>query len=182
MKSFIHNKKILVLIFSILVLTFFINVVYAYYTNNIEVNYKSKSGEMICNVEVDKNDSYVINGIPYVIVKVKNYVEDENSQKTITAVDVEYSLTIRNKADSPKIESGATGTYIWQKVDENDNQKFSDGISTYLENITTNTYSFDNKNAKEDIYKIFIKSSNTEEYEDIDFEVLLNSVQKNAEN
>ena len=109
-------KKLL--IFSIVIVSFLlVNIVYAVYINSVEVNYESQTGKMICNMEIDKNENYVVNGVPYAIVKVKNYNEDESGKKTVTAVDVEYSLSIKN-------QEGSNGTYIWQKVDEEDSSKY----------------------------------------------------------
>lgn len=160
-------KKLL--IFSIIIVSFLLaNIVYAVYINSVEVNYESQTGKMICNMEIDKNENYVVNGVPYAIVKVKNYNEDENGQKTVTAVDVEYSLSIKN-------QEGSNGTYIWQKIDKDDNSKYSEGSDLYLENVTTSTFSFDKKTSKEDVYKVFFKSTNSE---NIKFDVVLNSVQK----
>ena len=167
-------KKLL--IFSIVIVSFLlVNIVYAVYINSVEVNYESQTGKMICNMELDKNENYVVNGVPYAIVKVKNYNEDENGEKTVTAVDVEYSLSIKN-------QEGSNGTYIWQKVDEEDSSKYSEGTNLYLESVTTSTFSFNKKNPEEDVYKIFFKSTNSENTENIKFDVVLNSVQKVLDN
>ena len=167
MRKILYYKKLVIAFLIIIII--FANIVYASYVNNISVKYSTISGEMICNIDVDKNDSYVVNGIPYVIVTVKNYDIDNN----ITSVDVDYSLTIKNK-------DGYNGTYIWQKINDVDDTKYDEGTNSYSEQVITNTYSLGNKNKEEKKFKIFIKSS-LESYENLDFNIELNSIQKNMQ-
>lgn len=167
MKRILHRTKYISIILILIIGFTFLNMVYASYVNKISVNYETVSGEMICNIDVDKNDSYKINGIPYVIVTVKNYDKDDN----ITAVELNYSLTIKNKDDSK-------GTYIWQKISKQDEGKFEDGINEYGTQESTDTYYFGNEKKEEDKFKIFIKTS-SQSYEDVDFNIELNSAQKN---
>ena len=165
MRKILYYKKLVIAFLMIIIILIFANIVYASYVNNISVKYSTISGEMICNIDVDKNDSYVVNGIPYVIVTVKNYDIDNN----ITSVDVDYSLTIKNK-------DGYNGTYIWQKINDVDDTKYDEGTNSYSEQVITNTYSLGNKNKEEKKFKIFIKSS-LESYENLDFNIELNSIQ-----
>lgn len=169
MEKIYTSKKHIILFFMIVVTLIFANIVYASYVNNISVKYSTISGEMICNIDVDKNDSYVVNGIPYVIVTVKNYDMDNN----ITSVDIDYNLTIKNK-------DGYNGTYIWQKINDVDNTKYDEGTNSYSEQVITKTYSLGNNNKEEEKFKIFIKSS-LESYEDLGFNIELNSIQKNMQ-
>ena len=169
MKKMLCYKKYVIAFVMIIIVLIFANIVYASYVNNISVKYSTISGEMICNIDVDKNDSYVVNGIPYVIVTVKNYDIDNN----ITSVDVDYSLTIKNK-------DGYNGTYIWQKINDVDDKKYDEGTNSYSEQVITNTYSLGNKNKEEKKFKIFIKSS-LESYENLGFNIELNSIQKNMQ-
>ena len=169
MKKMLCYKKYVIAFVMIIIVLIFANIVYASYVNNISVKYSTISGEMICNIDVDKNDSYVVNGIPYVIVTVKNYDIDNN----ITSVDIDYNLTIKNK-------EGYNGTYIWQKINDVDNTKYDEGTNSYSEQVITNTYSLGNKNKEEKKFKIFIKSS-LESYEDLGFNIELNSIQKNMQ-
>ena len=169
MRKILYYKKLVIAFVMIIIVLIFANIVYASYVNNISVKYSTISGEMICNIDVDKNDSYVVNGIPYVIVTVKNYDMDNN----ITSVDIDYNLTIKNK-------DGYNGTYIWQKINDVDNTKYDEGTNSYSEQVITNTYSLGNKNKEEKKFKIFIKSS-LESYENLDFNIELNSIQKNMQ-
>ena len=169
MRKILCYKKHVITFFMIVIILIFANIVYAAYVNNISVKYSAISGEMICNIDIDKNDSYVVNGIPYVIITVRNYDTDNN----ITAVDVDYSLTIKNK-------DGYSGTYIWQKINDVDITKYDEGTNSYSEQVITNTYSLGNKNKEEKKFKVFIKSS-LESYEDLGFNIELNSIQKNMQ-
>ena len=169
MKKFFGKKKYIIIFLFTILLSIFATVVYAAYVNSIFVQYTAVSGEMICNVNVEKNESYIINGIPYIIVTVKNYDENDN----ITSVDVEFSLTIKNK-------DGEHGTFIWQKINEDDNSKYDEGTSTYLEKTTTKIYSFGNKKKEEKKFKVFIKSEQSSQ-EELNFDVELNSTQKDMQ-
>lgn len=169
MKRTIHKKKLIIVLLAVIMLLGLVSVVYAAYVNTVSVKYSAVSGEMICNIDVDKNDSYKVNGIPYVIVTVKNYDEDNN----ITSVAVDYRLTIKNKDEN-------NGTYIWQKINDTDNTKYDEGTSTYASHVTTSTYSFGNEDKEEKKFKIFIKSSLSTQ-ENLDFNIELNSIQKNMQ-
>lgn len=169
MKRFFCKKKYIIIFLFTILLSIFATVVYAAYVNSIFVQYTAVSGEMICNVNVEKDESYIINGIPYIIVTVKNYDENDN----ITSVDVEFSLTIKNK-------DGEHGTFIWQKINEDDNSKYDEGTSTYLGQTTTNIYSFGNEKKEEKKFKVFIKSEQSSQ-EELNFDVELNSTQKDMQ-
>lgn len=169
MKRFLEKKKYIIIFLFTILLSIFATVAYAAYVNSIFVQYSAVSGKMICNVNVEKNESYIINGIPYIIVTVKNYDENDN----ITSVDVEFSLTIKNK-------DGEHGTFIWQKINEDDNSKYDEGTSTYLGQTTTNIYSFGNEKKEEKKFKVFIKSEQSSQ-EELNFDVELNSTQKDMQ-
>lgn len=169
MKRFFGKKKYIIIFLFTILLSIFATVAYAAYVNSIFAQYTAVSGEMICNVNVEKNESYIINGIPYIIVTVKNYDENDN----ITSVDVEFSLTIKNK-------DGEYGTFIWQKINEDDNSKYDEGTSTYLGQTTTNIYSFGNEKKEEKKFKVFIKSEQSSQ-EELNFDVELNSTQKDMQ-
>ena len=169
MKRFFGKKKYIIIFLFTILLSIFATVAYAAYVNSIFVQYSAVSGEMICNANVEKDESYIINGIPYIIVTVKNYDENGN----ITSVDIEFSLTIKNK-------DGEHGTFIWQKINEDDNSKYDEGTSTYLGQTTTNIYSFGNEKKEEKKFKIFIKSEQSSQ-EELNFDVELNSTQKDMQ-
>ena len=162
-------KKKYIIIFFLLIIMLLANITYATYINTITAKYSTISGEMICNIDVDKNDSYIINGIPYVIVTVKNYDIDNN----ITSVAVDYSLTIKNK-------DGYNGKYIWQKINNANNAQYDEGTNFYEEQVTTKTYSLGNTTKEEQKFKVFIKSS-LEKYEDLGFNIEINSIQKDIQ-
>ena len=102
------NKKIAILVFVIIAISVLIKASYAIYESNLKVTYTSNVGNMVCDISVEKNDSYTVNGIPYFIVTVKNYDENGN----ITAMDMDYTVTIRNK-------EGSNGIFIWKNESDN---------------------------------------------------------------
>ena len=63
---------------------------------------------------------------------------------------------------------------------EDDNSKYDEGTSTYLGQTTTNIYSFGNVKKEEKKFKIFIKSEQSSQ-EELDFDVELNSAQKDMQ-
>lgn len=154
----IKSKKYIILICVIVTLAILAKVSYAIYESNLKVTYTSNVGNMICDINVEKNDSYTVNGIPYFIVTVKNYDESGN----ITAMDMDYTVTIQN-------EEGSNGIFIWKN--ESDNNY----IDTYSSQVTTTTYSF-GKEKKEERFKVFVKTANNSE-EDVNIEAVLNAVQ-----
>lgn len=157
------NKKYITLIFIILILCMLIKISYAVYESNIKVSYNSTVGDMVCDISVDTNESYKVNGIPYFLVTVRNYDENGN----ITAMDMEYTVTIKNKDNS-------NGIFIWK------NESDGNFIDVYSSQITTSTYSF-GKDQKEETFKVFVKTANgateSRTTENVDIEVVLNAVQ-----
>lgn len=156
------NKKILVCII-IIFITSGITVSFAMYKTNLNIEYKSNTGEMICDISIDNNEEYIKNGIPYFYVKVRNWrsnsIEDE-----ITATDLEYSISVKNKEN-------ANGIFIWKKIDS------EDFISTYNDFVTTNIYSM-GKDKKEDIFQVFVKNQD-QINKNVNIVVELNAKQKN---
>lgn len=156
------NKKILVCII-IIFITSGITVSVAMYRTNLNIEYKSNTGEMICDISIDKNEEYIKNGIPYFYVKVHNWrpndIEDE-----ITVADFEYSISVKNKENTK-------GVFIWKKIDS------EDFISTYNDAVTTNIYSM-GKDKKEDIFQVFVKNQD-QTNKNVNIIVEVNAKQKN---
>lgn len=161
------NKKLFFwIITTIIIISTFVGFVYAKYQKDINVTYTATTGEMICDVEIEQSDKYKVNGIPYFLVKVKNYKE-ENGNKTLTATNIEYTLTIRNK------DTSSNGMFIWQKVGN-----ATDYTNAYLATVTTNEYSF-GTTEQEDVFKVFVKNSQSvTSSTDINVKVELSAVQK----
>lgn len=80
---------------------------------------------------------------------------------------MEYNLTIKNKDQS-------NGLFIWKKEDTND------FITTYINQITTNTYTF-GKEEKEDTFQVFVKTASSLTPENVNVEVKVNAVQKSED-
>ena len=156
------NKKILLRIIIIWIMLG-VTVSFAMYKTNLNIQYKSKTGEMICDIIIDKNEAYIKNGIPYFYVKVRNWREN-NGKDEITATDCEYSISIKNKEKQ-------NGVFIWKKIDS------EDFISTYSNTFTTKMYSMD-KSKTEDVFQVFVKNQNKLN-KNVDIIVELNAIQKN---
>lgn len=155
---------IVVLVLFIIVCTIlFSQISYSRYASNFEVNVDSVTGEMICNVEVDVNPSYVENNMAYFRVIVSN-----SRDGVVTATDVEYALKISN-------DSNSNGIFYYidsEGIKSDDNGAFASSISSQ-------TYSF-GKDAEERIFKVYVKvPSNLKEV--VNFKVDLEAVQKKME-
>ena len=156
------NKKILLCIIIIWIILG-VTISFAMYKTNLNIKYISNTGEMICDVIIDNNESYVKNGIPYFYVKVRNW-RDNNGNEEITVTDCEYSISIKNKENT-------NGIFIWKKVDT------EDFINTYTNSFTTKMYSMD-KNKTEDVFQVFVKNQDKIN-KNVDIIVELNAIQKN---
>lgn len=156
------NKKILICIIVIWIVLG-VTISFAMYKTNLNIKYISNTGEMICDVIIDNNESYVKNGIPYFYVKVRNW-RDNNGNEEITVTDCEYSISIKNKENT-------NGIFIWKKVDT------EDFINTYTNSFTTQIYSM-GKNKTEDVFQVFVKNQDKIN-KNVDIIVELNAIQKN---
>ena len=156
------NKKILLSIIIIWIILG-VTVSFAMYKTNLNIQYKSNTGEMICDIIIDKNEAYIKNGIPYFYVKVRNWREN-NGEDEITATDCEYSISIKNKEKQ-------NGVFIWKKIDS------EDFISTYSNTFTTKMYSID-KSKTEDVFQVFVKNQDKLN-KNVDIIIELNSIQNN---
>ena len=156
------NKKILL---SIIIIWIILGatVSFAMYKTNLNIQYKSNTGEMICDIIIDKNEAYIKNGIPYFYVKVRNWRKN-NGEDEITATDCEYSISIKNKEKQ-------NGVFIWKKIDS---EEF---INTYSNTFTTKMYSMD-KSKTEDVFQVFVKNQDKLN-KNVDIIVELNAIQKN---
>lgn len=156
------NKKILICIIVIWIVLG-VTISFAMYKTNLNIKYISNTGEMICDIVIDENESYIKNGIPYFYVKVRNW-RDNNGNEEITVTDCEYSISIKNKENT-------NGIFIWKKVDT------EDFINTYTNSFTTQIYSM-GKNKTEDVFQVFVKNQDKIN-KNVDIIVELNAIQKN---
>ncbi len=124
----------------------------------------STTGDMLANVEVDTNSSYIENNVVYFLIYVTN-TEDS----VVSGTDLDYSVTVSN-------QSGSNGIYYL--IDEEGNTSSEDG--TYTESVTTKTYSFDNEAKSTRTFKVFVKTPDGLE-SNVKFNVKLNAEQKNME-
>lgn len=157
----IEKKKIKIIgIISIIFLIAIATISFALYTTDITIIYETDTGETICNISVDYDETYKTNGIPYFYITVTNYDENTN----ITDTDIEYTLTISNNG---------TSNGIFAIVDE-DEGAYS---SSYSSQVTTSSYTFDT-NQSSKTFKVFVKTSNSTS-EEIGVLITLNAIQTN---
>ncbi len=162
-------KKRYRIIFSLLSIGIFITltipnytpITYSRYKTEVNVDAKSTTGNMVCNLEVDNNNYYEDN-IPYFIITVKNY----DSNGNITATDVSYDLSITNKTDS-------NGLYRYVVLDDQSTN------NTYESSVLINGLTF-SKEKQEKKIKVYVQVASGEN-ENVDFNVDVAAVQKNMD-
>lgn len=161
----IEIKLIILIMIAIVLLTSITAITFARYAKEVDVNYTTTTGEMICEFELEQDDSYVENDTKYFLIKVKNYKQAEDATITLTNVEETYSLTIQNKNNS-------NGLYKWARVDN------EDCGSEYSNTITTNSYSFGNSQQEEVTFKVYVKlDSSVTEDQNVDIDVVINAEQ-----
>lgn len=158
------NKFIFIVFCLILLIGIFSVNTFSKLQRESKINYKTKTGNMICEYDIDQNDSYIEDGIKYILVNVKNYKVNSNGETNISDVDVKYSLTIKNKDNS-------NGVYKWEKVGS------SDDSSDYLEVAKTNTYTFKAGSEETSTFKIYIQLNNQNISQNVNLDVELNAEQ-----
>lgn len=166
------NKKMKIILTTIC----FILVVCMFYpksTSRLEktvtLDYKVSSGNMICEYDIDNNESYIENGIKYFLVNVKNYNKLDDGTKDITDVDLNYTLTIQNKNNS-------NGVFKWTKVGSEDENEYS-SISK------TKVYSFNAGTEQTSTFKVYVKLNDEQkESQNVDIDIELNAEQVEKKN
>lgn len=158
-------KLIILIITAIILISCITAITFARYAKEVDVNYKTTTGEMICEFELEQDASYVENDVQYFLIKVKNYRQAEDDTITLTDIEETYSLTIQDK-------NNTGGLYYWTRVDN------EDCGTEYSNSITTNTYSFGNLQQEEVTFKVYVKLDNSvTEDKSLDIDVCLNAEQ-----
>ena len=152
-----RNNKLKVAIVLLIIISIIVIVpaTFTMYRETTQVSVSTKTGELVYDVVLDSDDSYLDNdkNAPYFLITVKN-----NKNSFLTDVNFDYELVIKNKNGSPGLFS-----YI------NDNNIETTPVST----LTLNgTFIRDLQQSK--TYKVYIRSSesveSTVEY-DVDYEI-----------
>jgi hypothetical protein len=142
----------LLIIISIIVI---VPATFTMYRETTKVSVSTKSGELIYDVILDSDESYLDDdkNAPYFLVTVKN-----NKNNFLTDVNFDYELVIKNK-------DGSTGLFSYI----NDNN-----VETTPVNTLTLNGSFVRALEQSKTYKVYIRSSesseSTVEY-DVDYEI-----------
>lgn len=135
---------------------------YSRYRSDVDVAVQSTTGEMVCTLTVDTDETYIRNNTAYFKIRVKNYKED-----VITATNVSYHLTITN-------EDGSNGTYYYIDSEGNTSSPTGD----YTSSITSQEFKFGTA-AEEREFTVYVKvPSNLREQ--VNFKVDLDAIQIEA--
>ena len=143
---------VLLIIVSIIVI---VPATFTMYRETTQVSVSTKSGELIYDVELDDDETYLDNdkNAPYFFITIKN-----SKDNYLTDVNFDYELVIKNKDGSPGLFS-----YI------NDSNVETTPVSTLTLNGT-----FVKTLQQSKTYKVYIRSSesaeSTVEY-DVDYEI-----------
>lgn len=132
------------------------------------IDYTATTGDMICEYEIDQNENYKENEVKYFLVNVRNYRNEADGSSKITDVDVNYSLTIQNKA-------GSNGVYKWVRIDNNEMS------ANYSSAVTTNKYSFTTGSKQTATFKVYVQldsSQNIEQNVEIDVGINAEQIEK----
>ncbi len=86
---------------------------YAIYQSSNDVSVQSTTGDIICHLSIDTDDSYIKNNEPYFLITVDNF-ETVGGVTSVSSVIVDYTITIEN-------ESGSQGLFRYIDEDGNTN-------------------------------------------------------------
>lgn len=160
-------KKSKITLFTIILIilsgTFILTISDSRYMHETYAEVTGTSGSMKLDITLDTNETYIENNISYFRVKVSNTKDGKTSD-----TDIDYVLNINNIDNS---------NGIYYLIDDDGITSTNDG--TYLESITTKTYSF-NKNSDTKEFKVFVKSNDGKE-STIKFNVNVEAIQKQME-
>ena len=141
-----------------------INVAYSKYGSNFEVTVNSSSGKMIIEATIDDKEEYIENGIKYFDITVKN-----NKDEKVTAMDIDYKITITNQEDS------TNGKFYF--VDQNGNT--NETLTTYQKELIIDGYSFSTVEETM-VFRVYIKVDSGLA-EEVKYNVVLDAEQKEME-
>ena len=146
-----------VVIFSITILLLPIS--YAIYQNTVNVSVVTTTGDIICNLSVDTDETYIENNEAFFLITVDNF-KTENDKTVITSTDIDYTLTIENTGNT---------VGLFRYVDEEGN------TNTDAEETVTITKRM-GKDKTSQQFKAFV-TTDTNLKTDVDFKVKLNAHQ-----
>lgn len=157
--SYKSKKRVLTLILLFLILVLVPGTL-AFYKGFVNVYVTTVAGEMISDIEVDQNENYVENNVPYFYVTVKNYRENENTT-ILTATAFDYKLIVENK-------EGSNGLF---RYEDNKGNKTVDSVEV-LEIPSQHLKSTKDSNK----YKVYVTSPDTKK-STVDYTVRLEAEQ-----
>lgn len=157
------KRKIMFSVFLIVIAIILLPVSYAIYSNQSQVSLVTTTGNIICNLSVDTNDAYIENNEVYFLVTVDNF-KIENGKTNLTAMDIDYTLTIENNGSS---------VGLFRYVDDDGNTNI-----TGEENLIITRKIGKKKTSQQ--FKVFV-TSDTNLKTKVDFKVKLDARQANMD-
>ncbi len=139
------GKKRVLLIALFLLILVIVPGTYAFYKGIVNVSVTTVAGEMISDIEIDTNENYVENNIPYFYVIVKNFRVNGNVT-LLSATAFDYELHIDNK-------EGSNGLFTY--ADNKGNKIEEPTSSLIIPNGHLNSEKDSNK------YKIYVRTDGT---------------------
>lgn len=154
------KKKIVAIIIVCAIILLLIPVSYSWYQSSVQTVVVTTTGDIVCNVSLDTDDTYIENNEPYFLINIDNY-KTEGNKTVVTSADIDYTLTIENK-------NGSIGLFRYVDEDGNTNNQGESSV--------TIKKSIGKEQARQQI-KVYVTADTNLETE-VDFKVRLDAVQK----
>ena len=90
-----QHKKISIIVMIILFIMI-LPIAFSKYKSNLDITVKTKTGEIVYDLNIDQNNKYIEDDISYFLVNINNYKIDKNI-KYINDIDYDYELNITGK-------------------------------------------------------------------------------------
>ncbi len=156
------RKKIVIgVVISIAILL--LPVSYSIYEGQRKVAVLTTTGDIICELSVDTDDTYIENNEAFFMISIDNF-KTEDGQTIVTSSDIDYTLTIENTGSN---------TGLFRYVDDDGNTN-----TTGQERVEVTRRIGKNKTTQQ--FKVYV-TTDTNLETDVDFKVRVNAVQADME-
>lgn len=156
------QKKIVIgVVISIAILL--LPVSYSIYEGQRKVAVLTTTGDIICELSVDTDDTYIENNEAFFMISIDNF-KTEDGQTIVTSSDIDYTLTIENTGSN---------TGLFRYVDDDGNTN-----TTGQERVEVTRRIGKNKTTQQ--FKVYV-TTDTNLETDVDFKVRVNAVQADME-
>ena len=156
------RKKIVIgVVISIAILL--LPVSYSIYEGQRKVAVLTTTGDIICELSVDTDDTYIENNEAFFMISIDNF-KTEDGQTIVTSSYIDYTLTIENTGSN---------TGLFRYVDDDGNTN-----TTGQERVEVTRRIGKNKTTQQ--FKVYV-TTDTNLETDVDFKVRVNAVQADME-